>query len=100
MSIDTAIMFNDCYDISFWTCIPISALCHKEKCAMNTLSLKSYLEDDINSQLRLFADDALLYRPINTPQDHIILQQDLTTLENWARAWDMQFNTKKCYIDT
>ncbi len=56
------------------------------------------ITNNIDSQLRLFADDALLYRPINSPADHNLLQQDLYTLESWANDWDMKFNAKKCYI--
>ena len=39
-----------------------------------------YINDitsDVESQMRLFADDALIYRPIITEDDHIILQKDL-----------------------
>ena len=48
--------------------------------------------------VRLFADDCLAYRPIHSDQDQIILQQDLTALQNWAERWGMRFNTKKCHI--
>jgi ribonuclease P/MRP protein subunit RPP40 len=51
----------------------------------------------IKSQLRLFADDALLYRPIHSMEDHFILQEDLAKLEQWAENWDMKFNPSKCY---
>ena len=37
----------------------------------------------------LFADDCLLYRKIETDNDHRVLQQDL---EMWARKWLMTFN--------
>lgn len=56
------------------------------------------ITEGIRSKLRLFADDALLYCPIKTEADHVQLQQDLKTLENWAEKWDMKFNAKKCYI--
>jgi hypothetical protein len=56
------------------------------------------LPDAVKSQVRLFADDCLLYRPINSQKDHDILQQDLKKLETWAENWGMKFNTKKCYI--
>ena len=42
---------------------------------------------------KLFADDCLLYRPINSPKDHQILQQDLNNLQIWAKEWGM-----KCYL--
>ena len=38
------------------------------------------ITEDISSQLRLFADDCLLYLPIKSEQDSILLQQDLDTL--------------------
>ena len=44
------------------------------------------LPDRVKSQVRLFADECLIYREIKTPQDHIILQQDLYSLESWARS--------------
>ena len=46
----------------------------------------------IQSQCRLFADDCLLYRPIRTEQDQIILQQDLDRLQTWSSNWGMRFN--------
>jgi hypothetical protein len=56
------------------------------------------LPDVVTSQVRLFADDCLLYREINTFQDHLSLQQDLKKLEQWADTWGMRFNATKCYI--
>ena len=66
---------------------PILFLCHIND-----------LPDALKSQVRLFADDCLLYRPINSQKDHDILQQDLKNLETWAENWGMRFNAKKCYI--
>ena len=56
------------------------------------------LPDGVNSQVRLFADDCLLYRKIKRPQDRHILQQELCSLEQWANDWGMRFNSKKCYV--
>ena len=50
----------------------------------------------VKSQVCLFVDNCLLYRRIDSQQDHQIHQSDLNELE-WC-AWGMQFNTKKCYI--
>ena len=66
---------------------PILFLCHIND-----------LPDAVKSQVRLFADDCLLYRPINSQKDHDILQKDLKNLETWAENWGMRFNAKKCYI--
>lgn len=51
-----------------------------------------------NSSIRLFADDAVVYRKITSQLDHNILQQDLNKLDSWARTWQMQFNTYKCQL--
>jgi hypothetical protein len=51
----------------------------------------------VKSQVRLFADDALLYRRIESPEDQKQLQEDLASLEQWASTWGMRFNAKKCY---
>ena len=54
--------------------------------------------DDIDSDMRLFADDSILYREINTPEDHKILHHDLERLFHWAAKWQMDFNISKCYL--
>ena len=56
------------------------------------------LTSAVKSQVRLFADDCLLYREINTTQDHHTLQEDLRQLEAWADTWGMRFNANKCHI--
>ena len=53
---------------------------------------------NIHSEIRLFADDILLYRPIKTSNDHRILQNDLNPLTKWADRWLMEFNIPKCKI--
>ena len=66
---------------------PILFLCHIND-----------LPSSVSSQVRLFADDCLLYREINTFKDHLTLQQDLKQLKVWADTWGMHFNASKCYI--
>ena len=56
------------------------------------------LPKSVSSQVRLFADDCLLYRQINNQKDHLALQQDLNSLQNWASNWGMKFNETKCYL--
>ena len=53
---------------------------------------------NIHSEIRLFADDILLYQPIRTPDDHLKLQEDLNTLTKWASDWKTTFNIPKCKI--
>ena len=56
------------------------------------------IPDNINSTVRLFADDCLVYRTIDNPSDQQILQDDLNKLEQWQNKWQMNFNPSKCYI--
>ena len=48
--------------------------------------------------IRLFADDALLYRQIKSPEDHAILQKDLNHLQTWADTNKMEFHPAKCQV--
>ncbi len=56
------------------------------------------IADTLNSTVRLFADDCVIYRPINDHNDHVILQSDLESLAEWSNRWQMQFNIDKCAI--
>ena len=56
------------------------------------------ISSNITSQMRLFADDSILYREINSPDDHRILQEDLDKLIIWAKTWQMSFNVSKCHL--
>ena len=56
------------------------------------------LPEKVQSQVRLFADDCLLYRPIRSVEDQHQLQKDLTSLHEWADIWGMKFNPSKCYV--
>ena len=56
------------------------------------------LPDSVQSSVRLFADDCLLYRQIRSNQDQEILQNDLKNLIIWANNWGMRFNAKKCSV--
>ena len=53
------------------------------------------LPQNIMSQCRLFADDALLF---NTRDKCDTLAKDLKTLEAWSRTWQLSFNTAKCAV--
>ena len=54
------------------------------------------INENVQSSIRLFADDSIIYRKINSNIDHQILQTDLTQLEKWSDKWQMQFNISKC----
>ena len=53
--------------------------------------------DKIDSTIKLFADDCLLFRQIKTTDDAAQLQKDLDSLHTWTEEWQMNFNSKKCY---
>ena len=67
--------------------IPFLFLCHFND-----------LPSAVKSQVHLLADDCLLYREVNTTQDHYTLQEDLRQLEAWADTWGMRVNASKCHI--
>ena len=51
---------------------------------------------NINSKIYIFADDTSIMRQITNPiTDFEILNQDLTTLNNWAMRWRVNFNAAK-----
>ena len=55
------------------------------------------LPDNIRSSVRLFADDCVLYRNINSLTDCQILQEDLNSLAQWETELQMKFNVAKCH---
>ena len=58
-----------------------------------------YINDiTINSPLRLFADDCLLYRVSNGAEDANMLQEDLNRLSEWENTWQLRFNVSKCTV--
>ena len=56
------------------------------------------LPSNLSSNVRLFADDCVVYRQIINEHDHISLQEDLHILEKWQDDWQLRFNTKKCFV--
>ena len=58
-----------------------------------------YINDiitDIDSEIRLFADDCVCYREIKDTGDTLKLQKDIGQLGCWARKWGMRFQPVKC----
>ena len=56
------------------------------------------LPESVLSSVFMFADDTKLYHPIKSPQDHLIMQQDLDNLVEWCEKWQMFFNIDKCHV--
>ena len=52
----------------------------------------------VRSHIKLFADDAKIYRALTSPQDAEILQADINALEKWSDEWLLKFNPQKCQV--
>ena len=51
---------------------------------------------DIDSEIKLFADDCVCYREIKDKEDTLELQKGIDRLGIWARKWGMRFQPVKC----
>ena len=56
------------------------------------------MSNNISSNLKLFADDTLLYGLVHNASDAPHLQRDLDSLVTWAQEWQMNFHPSKCYV--
>ena len=56
------------------------------------------ITDNLDSNIRLFADDCILYREIASDADTDKLQADIDKLYSWSNTWQMSFNSKKCHV--
>ena len=54
------------------------------------------ISSDIESEIRLFADDCVCYREIKDEEDTIERQRNNDRLGSWARKWGMRFQPVKC----
>ena len=52
----------------------------------------------VKSEIKLFAEDSLLYRRIQNIADCHQLQEDLNKLQEWEQRWQMDFNADKCEV--
>ena len=52
----------------------------------------------LKSNVRLFADDTIVYLTISNEEDGRILQSDLDKLAKWEDKWQMQFHPQKCNV--
>ena len=54
--------------------------------------------ENIQSQVRLFADDTAIYLTVTNMQDSQVLLSDFESLQRWERTWDMELNPGKCQV--
>ena len=52
----------------------------------------------VDSQVRLFADDCIVYRPVTKNEDAESLQADINSSMSWAEEWSMFFHPEKCEV--
>lgn len=50
---------------------------------------------DIPVNIKLFADDCIIYQEIKSSNDHALLQVALSKIESWCSTWQMKINEKK-----
>ena len=67
---------------------------------MHCFSSSVSLTCQINSQIKLFADDAVMYSEITTQSDISSFQTNTNRLSTWSSTWQMNFNLTKCNIMT
>ena len=48
-----------------------------------------------NTKLILYADDILLYKPVNSDQDSDAFQQDENSIQNWTNSHGLKLNASK-----
>jgi hypothetical protein len=56
------------------------------------------LPENINSSVRLFADDTIMYMTMTNESDASALQADLDKLAAWEEKWQMKFHPDKCSV--
>ena len=57
--------------------------------------LKEYLN---YSDLRLFADDSIIYHSVESRDDAELLQRDIDSAIKWEQDWLMNFHPVKCKV--
>lgn len=50
----------------------------------------------VTSNIRMFADDCVVYRTILNTSDQLTLENDLTNVSKWCTTWLMTLNVNKC----
>ena len=60
------------------------------------LCFANNIPEYVSSKIRMYADDILIYKVIDTEDDCIKLQRDLHNLQRWEDTWKMHFNPPKC----
>jgi ABC-type antimicrobial peptide transport system ATPase subunit len=66
---------------------------------LNSLLFITFINDivnEINAEIKLFADDTSLYLIVDNPNDTaFLLSQDLNQIHRWSEKWLVKFNPNK-----
>ena len=57
----------------------------------------NHLPNNISSQIRMFADDCIIYLGLSSTKSPELLQSDLDALSSWADKWQMRFIYSRYY---
>ena len=58
------------------------------------------INNAITSEIKLFADDSVMYGNISSQNDQVIPQNYLHTDSSWAEKWLIELNIYKCSVLT
>ena len=50
----------------------------------------------VDCSVSLYADDTLLYQPVDTIEDAVQFQHNINAIQQYSVDWKMPFNDKKC----
>ena len=53
---------------------------------------------NLNYKIKLFVDDAVMYREIRSSQVEVIFQNDIDSITDWAKTWQLSLNFDKCNV--
>ena len=56
------------------------------------------IDEGLVSDILKFAADTKIFQSVSSERDCLSLQRDLTSLAEWSKRWQMEFNTSKCTV--
>ena len=54
------------------------------------------IPDNLESSIKIFADDTKAYRDVRSAEDTLGLQRDVDQLGTWSERWQLMINPLKC----
>lgn len=81
-------------------CLPVSSGVPQGS-VLGPLLFLIYINDlplHVTCQIRMFADDCVIYQPVTNISDQINLQENLNRIQEWCDHWLMSLNPNKCKL--